>query len=177
MPISRHPLSGPLPSLPGIRPDPAAIQRLRDSLAMFTPRGTELTRDFYAALFARYPGVRVLFPTDMTAQEAKLFDSLQMVVNHAGDGPGLRERLMEMGKRHEKYGAKIEHYPLVCSLLLETMAKAAGPAWTAELAAEWAQALQLVADAMIAGYAGQQTLHGGTRFHTATRPPDRGTVS
>lgn len=151
MPISRHPLSGPFPSLPGVRVDPAAAQRLRESLAQLAPRGTDLTRDFYDALFARYPGVRVLFPTDMKAQEAKLFDSLRMVVESLDDAPAVRAKLAELGRRHDGYGAKPDHYPIVCSLLLETLAKSLGPAWTAELAAEWAQALQLVSDAMQGG--------------------------
>ena len=170
MPISRHPLSGPLPSLAGIRSDAGATKRLQESLAAFEPREEELTRDFYAALFARHPGVRVLFPTDIRAQGVKLFESLRMVVNNLHDGPGVRARLAELGKRHEKYGAKPEHYPIVCSLLLETMAKVAGPAWTAELAAEWAQALQLVSDAMIFGAAGPPP---GQATGFATRPPAR----
>lgn len=151
MPISRHPLSGPLPALPGVRVDPRAIRFLRDSLAAMAVRGTSLTADFYAALFARYPGVRVLFPADMKAQEAKLLESLKSVIDHLEDGPGVRRRLVELGRRHYKYGALPEHYPIVCSLLLETMAKASGAAWTPELAAEWDQALRLVSEAMIAG--------------------------
>lgn len=132
---------------------------------MFTPRGTELTHDFYDLLFARYPGVRVMFPTDMKAQEKKLFDSLTMVVNNLDDTAAVRQRLVELGQRHEQYGAKPEHYPLICSLLLETMAKTAGLAWTPELAAEWSQALQLVSETMLQGG------RTGPRAHAA---PDQG---
>ena len=151
MPISRHPLTGPIPSLPGVRPDADAVKRLRRSLELFGSRGTSLTRDFYEALFARYPGVRVLFPSDMRAQEGKLFDSLKTVVEHLEDAPEIRKTLMELGRRHVRYGAKAEHYPIVCALLLESMAKFAGQEWTADLAAEWSQALRIVGDTMIRG--------------------------
>lgn len=134
--------------------DQGAIRRLEASLALLKPVGTRLTHDFYDRLFARHPGLRVMFPTDMAEQEKKLFASLVTVVEHLRDPGPLRESIRTMGKRHAGYGAKPEHYPIVCSLLLESMAATLGGAWTPELSAEWAQALQLVSAAMIEGAGG-----------------------
>ncbi len=109
----------------------------------------------------------------MRAQETKLMESLNAVVSNLDNGALVRSRLAELGKRHEKYGAKPEHYPIVCGLLMETMAKFAGPAWTAEIAAEWSQALQLVSEAMIGGTS-MAPPGPATRPHadrTQTRPP------
>jgi hemoglobin-like flavoprotein len=110
-----------------------------------------LTTIFYAKLFERYPGVRPLFPADIRAQEAKLMDSLRAVVRHVESPDALREELKAMGARHVKYGAKPEHYPLVCDLLLECMGDVAGSQWTQQLASEWQQALQIVSDVMLQG--------------------------
>jgi hemoglobin-like flavoprotein len=153
MGISRHPLAAKVPQWSSIRVDNAAATRLRASYALFLADGSRLAAIFYAKMFERYPGVRPLFKADIRAQEEKLMDSLRAVVQHAEAPDGLRAELQAMGARHVKYGAKPEHYPLVCGLLLECMADAAGSAWTTQLAAEWEQALQIVSDIMLEGAA------------------------
>lgn len=133
--------------------DKAAVERLRNSYDALLAEGSRLTTIFYAKLFERYPGVRALFPADIRAQEVKLMDSLRAVVQHVEAPDGLRNELRAMGARHVKYGAKPEHYPLVCDLLLECMADTAGGRWSPQLAAEWQQALQIVTDVMLEGAA------------------------
>jgi methyl-accepting chemotaxis protein len=151
MGISRHPLTGKLPQWSNIPIDKAAAERLRSSYDALLTDGSRLTTIFYAKLFERYPGVRPLFPADIRAQEAKLMDSLRAVVRHVESPDALREELKAMGARHVKYGAKPEHYPLVCDLLLECMGDVAGGQWTQQLASEWQQALQIVSDVMLQG--------------------------
>lgn len=153
MGISRHPLAGKLPQWSNIPIDKAAAERLRGSYDALLADGSRLTTIFYAKLFERYPGVRPLFPADIRAQETKLMDSLRAVVRHVEAPEGLRDELKAMGARHVKYGARAEHYPLVCDLLLECMGDAAGNKWTPQLASEWQQALQIVSDVMLEGAA------------------------
>ncbi|MBU6414261.1 MAG: hypothetical protein KGS45_12410 [Planctomycetes bacterium] len=157
MGVSRHPYSSSLPSWANVPIDATAVARLRASFNAFSADGSRLASIFYAKLFERYPGVRTLFPADIRAQEVKLMDSLKAVVEHAEADPKLIEALKALGVRHVKYGAKPEHYPIVCDLLIESMADAAGPAWSVRLAAEWRRALEIVSRIMLAGAASHES--------------------
>lgn len=132
--------------------DESSIRRLTACLDVLKGRGDEIAHEFYGRLFTRYPGVRSLFPADMAGQQRKLIDSLVFVVEHARNPSQTLEAVREMGKRHAKYGAKPEHYPIVCGLLLEVMALFAGELWTTEVKQEWAVTLELISRTMIAAY-------------------------
>jgi hemoglobin-like flavoprotein len=153
MGISRHPLSNPPPAWAKVPIDVAAVERLRSSFVVLAADGTRVTAIFYAKLFERYPGVRTLFATDMKAQEGKLMDSLRAVVEHIEAPEAVRAGLRELGAKHVKYGAKPEHYPIVCEILVEAMAEAAGRGWSPQLASEWTQALDIVSGVMLEGAA------------------------
>lgn len=60
----------------------------------------------------------------------------------------LRATLRELGKRHEHYGVKPEHYSAVGNSLLWTIQSAMGSDWTVEMATAWATFYQFMADAM-----------------------------
>ena len=61
------------------------------------------------------------------------------------------EKLRELGARHVAYGARPEHYPVVGEVLIGSMAKVAGDAWSSEYEAAWSEAFGVVAGAMIDG--------------------------
>ncbi len=152
MPITRHPLMplGPddLP-LRRVRIDDAACERLNSSMRALASEGARFVAAFYTTLFERYPGVRAMFPSDMQRQERKLLDSLLMVIEHMRDPDRVGSMLQDLGRKHAEYGARPEHYPIVCSILIECMARQLGRQWSEQLEAEWTQALSLVSHAMI----------------------------
>ncbi|MGE3703706.1 MAG: globin domain-containing protein [Vicinamibacterales bacterium] len=149
--MSRHPLSSPLPSWAAVSVDATAVANLARSLGVLRTEGGRVASVFYGKLFGKYPALRGMFPDDMRAQEAKLIDTLTMVVEHLQAPDTVRNRLGELGERHVRYGARPEHYPIVCSLLVEALGEVSGSSWSARLAAEWTQALTLVSDVMLAG--------------------------
>ncbi len=166
MALTRHPLSGALPALLDVPIDRAVVARLRASFEVLErvatdakakgpeqEAGARFAHRFYTRLFQQWPGLRLMFPTDLAAQEQKLVDSLRMVVEHLEEPEATRARLKELGQRHAGYGAKPEHYPIVCALLVEVMASTAGKAWGPELSADWTTALRLLSDAMMEGAA------------------------
>jgi nitric oxide dioxygenase len=63
-----------------------------------------------------------------------------------------------LGAQHVAYGARPEHYPIVASVMLASMAELAGDVWTPQIAAAWGQALNLVAGVMIDGAAEAERL-------------------
>lgn len=126
--------------------------RLEQSFQVLAPRGLELVDRFYAHLFSRHPGVRPLFPVNMSDQKNKLLNSLVLVMRNLRKTEQLKQPLFDMGKRHVEYGALREHYPVVRDTLVDVMADMAGPQWNDQLSADWKQAIDFVAAAMLTAY-------------------------
>ena len=124
---------------------------MRSSLEAVSPRAGEVIDTFYATLFSTAPALRAMFPTDMSKQKGHLLAAVGLVVKHADNLDALTEPLMQMGERHVKYGAVPEHYPVVRDTMITALATIAGPVWTPQLAADWTEALNAVAGAMLKG--------------------------
>src|SRR3954447_13456292 len=116
------------------------INALENSFDLIAPRGDELVEDFYARLFETAPGVRSLFSDDMRRQKAMLLSALVLVRKSLRDLDALLPTLHALGARHVAYGAKAEHYPVVGTTLIQSMAAIAGDDWTPEYDAAWSEA-------------------------------------
>lgn len=128
------------------------IDTLETSFDLIAPRGDELVDIFYARLFEAAPAVRPLFAhTDLRKQKSMLLATLVLLRKSLRDLDAIEPKLRQLGARHVAYGAVPEHYPVVSEVMLASMAEVAGAAWTPEVAACWAGALELVAGAMLAG--------------------------
>jgi hemoglobin-like flavoprotein len=125
---------------------------LENSFDLIAPRGDELVDIFYVRLFEAAPAVQPLFAhTDLRKQKAMLLATLVLLRKSLRDLEAIAPKLRQLGARHVAYGARPEHYPVVAEVMLASMAEIAGEAWTPEIAAAWADALGLVAAAMLEG--------------------------
>jgi nitric oxide dioxygenase len=150
-----HPLSEQLTTrgdFARVRVDREVAQRLRTSLQRLRSSEQELADTFYRELFRRYPGVRSMFPTDMSQQKKRLVDTLEWVVTNLDRPEEVREAVQALGKRHEGYGAKPEHYPLVRDVLVWAMQQCAAGNWSDDLEADWTVAIDLLSDIMLGRY-------------------------
>ena len=127
------------------------INYLEDSFDLIAPRGDELMDEFYSRLFEAAPAVRPLFPQDMRKQKSMLLSALVLLRKSLRNLDGIVPTLRNLGARHVAYGAKSEHYPVVGSVLIASMAAVAGPAWTPEYELAWGEAFGVVASVMIEG--------------------------
>src|SRR4051794_9681503 len=125
------------------------IDALETSFDAVAPRGDELVEDFYARLFEAAPGVRGLFSDDMRRQKAMLLSALVLVRKSLRDLDGLLPTLRALGARHVAYGAKAEHYPVVGTTLIASMAAIAGDDWKPEYDTAWTEAFLVIAGVMI----------------------------
>ncbi|MGI5526560.1 globin domain-containing protein [Streptomyces syringium] len=125
------------------------IGLIRTSLSVVEPLAGEITVYFYAILFARYPEVRPMFPQGMDAQRDRLLRALLRIVDLVDDPENLVRFCGHLGRDHRKFGTLAAHFPAVGECLLATLARFAGPAWTAEIAAAWTKAYGTVAQVMI----------------------------
>jgi NAD(P)H-flavin reductase/hemoglobin-like flavoprotein len=126
------------------------VVRLRESFARVAIHGDELPLFFYSDLFIKHPEVRDLFPVSMSAQRGHLVDALVKIVSQVDSVDELAVFLQGLGRDHRKFGAVAAHYGAVGASLLATLEHFSGPAWTAEVAADWKAAYELIGSVMIA---------------------------
>jgi len=130
------------------------VELLEKSFDLIAPRGQELVDRFYDRLFERAPSTKTLFEqVDMDTQKSSLLAILITLRESLRDLSVVAPDLGELGARHVEYGAQPEHYPVVGSVLLETMAEMGGSAWKPEYSSAWAEAYKVVQDIMLEGAA------------------------
>lgn len=129
------------------------IELVENTFSKLSDNADKLVENFYKRLFERFPEVKPMFANvDQKEQEKKLLSSLVLVVNNIRKPDVLGPALTNLGKKHQKYGAVAEHYPVVAGVLLEVMSELAGDLWTDEVEQAWTNALNTVATAMLDAY-------------------------
>jgi hemoglobin-like flavoprotein len=127
----------------------AQIKLVQDSFAKVAPISAQAAMLFYDRLFEVAPGVKAMFPADMTEQRKKLMATLAVVVGGLSNLEAVLPAASALAKRHVSYGARPEHYPVVGGALLWTLEKGLGDAWTPEVAAAWTAAYGTLSGYMI----------------------------
>ncbi|GAA2245811.1 MULTISPECIES: globin domain-containing protein [Kitasatospora] len=126
--------------------DPAV---LRASFAVVERRADHLVKYFYAHLFAHNPGVRELFPTELSEQRERLFAALTQIVLRLDSGERLTDYLSALGRDHRKFQASAEHYPAVGASLIAAIRHCSGHSWTPEIEKAWTEAYAVVSRTML----------------------------
>jgi nitric oxide dioxygenase len=128
---------------------PEQVTLVQQSFAKVAPISEQAAELFYGRLFEVAPGVRAIFPDDMTEQRKKLMATLAVVVGGLTNLEAVLPAASALAKRHVNYGAKPGHYPVVGGALLWTLEKGLGDAWTPETAAAWTAAYGTLSNYMI----------------------------
>jgi nitric oxide dioxygenase len=128
---------------------PDQVTLVQESFSKVAPISEQAAVIFYDRLFEVAPGVKAMFPSDMTEQRKKLMATLAVVVNGLSNLPSVLPAASALAKRHVGYGAKPEHYPVVGGALLWTLEKGLGEAWTPEVATAWTEAYGTLSGYMI----------------------------
>ena len=129
------------------------IMLVRTSFARVVPVKDAAADLFYARLFERAPHLRTLFPADLRQQKQKLMTMIAAAVGALHDLEALVPKLKALGMRHAGYGATAEHYDVVGDVLLLTLARALGDAFTPNARAAWTKVYGVLAATMQAGAA------------------------
>ena len=129
--------------------NPADIQLVRNGFAAVATNREGFAAAFFARLFARDPGLRALFATDMTTQGNKLVAALAHVVRSLDRLDSVIDDIRALARRHVAYGVEREHYDLVGAALLEALAEHLGQGFDERARAAWTAAYSTLANAMI----------------------------
>jgi methyl-accepting chemotaxis protein len=128
------------------------IALLRESFDLIIPQKEAFAHSFYERLFTDYPQTQALFAhTNMEKQEDALVATLAVVVAGVERGDNLVPALRTLGEKHHHYGAVEAHYPVVGSVLLETLSEYLGPKFTPEVKETWSQAFAVISGQMVEG--------------------------
>lgn len=127
---------------------PQQKQHVRETFNMIAPIAPQAAELFYKRLFAIAPQTRPLFQHSMDAQGKKLMQTLSVAVAHLDKLDELTPTLQQLGRRHVRYGVRMDEYELVGEALLWTLAQGLGAAFTPEVEQAWATVYALLADTM-----------------------------
>jgi len=127
------------------------IALIQSSWAQVEPISDTAATLFYDRLFETAPQVRPMFPSDLAEQRRKLMATIGMVVKALPRLAEIVPNVQALGRRHAAYGVQPEHYAIVGSALLWTLAQGLGEGFTNKHAVAWNEAYGLLADTMLAG--------------------------
>ena len=131
---------------------PDSIARLRRSFAEISTEPRVLASRFYHELFTAAPGLRPLFPADMTSLQGHFEAALALVIKNLEDVAILHDSLRDLGVQHIHWGAKPEDYFTVREALVRAIRSSSGM-WDAQLEADWHAAITAIAVPMLQGAA------------------------
>ena len=128
---------------------PEQVNLVQQSFAKVAPISEQAAVLFYDRLFEVAPGVKAMFPADMTEQRKKLMATLAVVVGGLSNLETVLPAASALAKRHVSYGAKPEHYPVVGGALLWTLEKGLGHDWNEKIREAWRACYKMIAEIMI----------------------------
>ncbi len=133
----------------------AEIALVQDSFRQVVPIKAQAAALFYGRLFEIDATTPPLFAgADMAEQGAKLMATLAMVVAGLSRPETVVPAAQALAVRHVGYGVTEAQYASVGAALLWTLEQGLGAGYTAEVAAAWTSAYQLLSGVMIAAAAG-----------------------
>ena len=133
---------------------PDQIARVRASWTLLAPIAETAASRFYERLFELDPSLAPLFAAaDPATQRRKLVQTLAMVVAGIEDFDRLLPAVEALGRRHDAYGVRPEHYATVGEALLWTLHRALGDAFDDATRTAVADAFAALAGAMAGGTA------------------------
>ena len=136
---------------------PEAISLVKASYAAVAPRPGLLAARFYHELFAAAPGLRPLFPSDLTALQGHFEAALSLVIRNLDEIASLREPLRDLGAQHVHWGARPEDYVTAREALVAAI-RSLAPLWDDTLEGSWRRAITGIIVPMLEGAAVQTAL-------------------
>jgi len=129
---------------------PEQIRLVQQSFAKVAPIAEPAAVLFYDRLFTLDPSLRRLFKGDMKEQGKKLMTMLNIAVAGLSDLDKIVPAVQQLGRRHNSYNVKPEHYATVGEALLWTLEQGLGDAFTPKVKDAWATVYGIVSKTMIA---------------------------
>ena len=131
---------------------PEAIEQVRSSYARLAATERQLSARFYERMFAAAPGLRHLFPADLTMLQGHFESALALVIRNLGEMDVLKDALRDLGAQHVHWGARPEDYITARAALIGAVASLS-PSWNPTLEGHWRPAITAIIVPMLEGAA------------------------
>ncbi|HEY0651648.1 MAG TPA: globin family protein [Chryseosolibacter sp.] len=131
--------------------NPQQIQLVKETWGFVIVKSDEAGQLFYSRLFEVAPGVRHLFKGDVKEQSRKLMSMVTYVIAKLDKLDTILAEIKSLAQRHNKYGARKEHYAVVGECLIYTLKTGLGDRWNAKTEAAWLAVYSILSNAMIEG--------------------------
>jgi len=131
--------------------DEAQVAEVRRTFDRLSTAGSAPIERFYERLFKDLPEARALLRTEPRVQARKFLQSLRVIVSALHAPQRHVTVLQRLGQRHDGYGVRPEHYPVVADTLLGVFADTLGEDFTPEARSAWERAFALITTIMIGG--------------------------
>ena len=128
------------------------IRRLRQSFARIISAGDRFPDLFLARLLEQSPELRPIFPDDLASVKHRFTRMLNWIMAHLHEPQQLRLALLDLGRRHQDYGVKAEHYAAMPDAIVASMCAICADDWNEELARDWRQTFELITHHMLRAY-------------------------
>src|SRR3954471_20086346 len=125
------------------------VSLVQSSFSQIEPIGDQVAELFYARVFAQHPELRLLFPTDMALQKAKLMAMLAFAVESLMLLDALIPTLQQLGERHKGYGVRAEYYQPLGAALIWSLEQTLGDQFTPEMRRAWNGVYTIMANTML----------------------------
>lgn len=129
------------------------IQLVKETWGFVIVKSDEAGELFYSRLFEVAPGVRHLFKGEVKEQSRKLMSMVTYVIAKLDKLDTILAEIKSLAQRHNKYGAKKEHYAVVGECLIYTLKTGLGDRWNAQVEGAWLAVYSILSNAMIEGQA------------------------
>ena len=124
------------------------IAVVQKSWKQVTPISNTAAELFYGKLFSLDPALKPLFKGDMKEQGRKLMTMISTAVNGLPRLETIVPAVQALGRRHQGYGVKPEHYDTVGAALLWTLGQGLGEEFTPEVERAWVATYGVLAKTM-----------------------------
>ncbi|MFG2101331.1 globin domain-containing protein [Micromonospora echinaurantiaca] len=129
---------------------------LKESWTLVEEHRERLSDHFYARLFLLDPGLRNLFPVQMTGQGDRILEAIVTASQTVGDPESFDEYLRALGRDHRKFHVDAAHYATMGVALLDALRSTAGDGWNLEYDQAWRDAYAAISEKMLAGAAADE---------------------
>ena len=127
---------------------PTQIRLVQSTWQSVIPIEKQAATLFYDELFTADPSLSALFKGNLEEQKSKLMKMIGVAVSSLHRLEEILPAVKNLGRQHDGYGVKPQHYATVGGALLGTLEKGLGPAFTPEVKEAWAAAYGLLSRVM-----------------------------
>ena len=125
------------------------IKLVKESWGFIIVKPEEAGQLFYARLFETAPELRHLFHGNIKEQARKLMSMVTLIVSKLEKLDTIIHEIKSLAVRHNKYGARREHYSAVGDSLMWTLKSGLGDRWTTDTETAWLLVFKILSEAMI----------------------------